>query len=290
MCSLKAQHRWCLTGTPIQNQVNDFGSLLSFLRIYPFDNQDFFSRHITRPMERGDEVGMRNLRSLIHATTLRRTKETLGIGIDSKGRTDLTVKLQFTLEERELYEFFKRNTYESVEEMFESYGVLNAVGSIFKAILRLRQISNHGLKLLPPGAIQAFRAHKEEKVVRLRDDESCESCGLEISFDKMSKEENVFGSCGHFICTACVGSARKIEGATETACPVCTEQSRTASADSGDIRIPEPYIPSSKVQALLQNLKEFRQEPNGSSIKRYVFDSLTEYNAYILQRCLYLLG
>lgn len=34
--ALKADHRWCLTGTPLQNRIGEFFSLIRFLNISPF--------------------------------------------------------------------------------------------------------------------------------------------------------------------------------------------------------------------------------------------------------------
>lgn len=37
-CRLNATYRWCLTGTPMMNRLEDFQSLLGFLRIRPYSN------------------------------------------------------------------------------------------------------------------------------------------------------------------------------------------------------------------------------------------------------------
>lgn len=41
-CALNAAHRWCLTGTPMMNRLEDFQSLLGFLRIRPYNNKEKF--------------------------------------------------------------------------------------------------------------------------------------------------------------------------------------------------------------------------------------------------------
>lgn len=41
-CLLNSTYRWCLTGTPMSNRLEDFQSLLGFLRIRPYNNKDKF--------------------------------------------------------------------------------------------------------------------------------------------------------------------------------------------------------------------------------------------------------
>ena len=40
--SVNATYRWCLTGTPMMNRLEDFQSLLGYLRIRPYNNKDKF--------------------------------------------------------------------------------------------------------------------------------------------------------------------------------------------------------------------------------------------------------
>ncbi|KAB0402366.1 hypothetical protein E2I00_007445, partial [Balaenoptera physalus] len=56
---LEAERRWVLTGTPIQNSLKDLWSLLSFLKLKPFLDREWWHRTIQRPVTMGDEGGLR---------------------------------------------------------------------------------------------------------------------------------------------------------------------------------------------------------------------------------------
>ncbi|XP_037475762.1 E3 ubiquitin-protein ligase SHPRH-like isoform X1 [Triticum dicoccoides] len=55
---LNAQHRWCVTGTPIQRRLDDLFGLLRFLRTSPFDTYRWWVDVIRDPYERGDMIAM----------------------------------------------------------------------------------------------------------------------------------------------------------------------------------------------------------------------------------------
>jgi SNF2 family DNA or RNA helicase len=64
-----------LTGTPIHNSLNDYGALLSFIRVFPFIEKSNFMSWIIKPVEEKQKLGIKRLHGLIRATCLRRTKE-----------------------------------------------------------------------------------------------------------------------------------------------------------------------------------------------------------------------
>lgn len=51
--ALKAKYRWCLTGTPIQNNVEELFSLFQFLRAKPLDDWATFKERISSLVKEG---------------------------------------------------------------------------------------------------------------------------------------------------------------------------------------------------------------------------------------------
>ena len=52
---LIAERRWCLTGTPVQNALNDLFSLTKFLRLHPFDQDSSIRKYIHAPLQKNDQ-------------------------------------------------------------------------------------------------------------------------------------------------------------------------------------------------------------------------------------------
>lgn len=76
---LRAKRRWCLSGTPIQNAVDDLYSYFRFLRYDPYAIYTRFCSTIKAPIQRNPTSGYKKLQAVLKTIMLRRTKgETTG--------------------------------------------------------------------------------------------------------------------------------------------------------------------------------------------------------------------
>ncbi|KAJ6789334.1 hypothetical protein PWT90_09544 [Aphanocladium album] len=77
---LRANYRWCLTGTPMMHGVLELYSLLAFLHIKPYlrlGTVPSAVRHVIRQTRHPKSVAMSKLRALLKAIMLRRKKNSL---------------------------------------------------------------------------------------------------------------------------------------------------------------------------------------------------------------------
>lgn len=96
--------RWCLTGTPLTNGLNDVYGLFRFIQHRPFGDWEKF-KQITKG---GDDVASRRVQSALAGVILRRTKETELDGrrlIELPQRQESWVSLEFMEEERAMCVF-----------------------------------------------------------------------------------------------------------------------------------------------------------------------------------------
>lgn len=73
-CSLRAKRRWCLSGTPIQNAIDELFSYFRFLRYDPYAEYKSFCSQIKFPIAINSINGYKKLQAILRAIMLRRTK------------------------------------------------------------------------------------------------------------------------------------------------------------------------------------------------------------------------
>jgi SNF2 family DNA or RNA helicase len=171
--ALHAQRRWAVTGTPVQNRLEDLGALIRFLRIKPFDEPSAWAQWITAPFKLGDENVIPNLRLLVDSITLRRGKENIGL----KHRSEVHVKLDFTPEERALYNSFASRSNMQLKGMMRESNVLRGktYAHVLKSLLRLRMISNHGREMLNEDDLKDLEGMDASNAIDLGDEPEIEA-------------------------------------------------------------------------------------------------------------------
>ncbi|KAI3420505.1 uncharacterized protein J3R85_012718 [Psidium guajava] len=301
--ALVANCRWCLTGTPIQNSLEDIYSLLRFLRVEPWANWPWWNKLIQRPFEEGEERALKLVQTILKPIMLRRTKFTT----DREGRPILVlppadVKIiycELSEAEKDFYEALFKKSKVKFDQFVEQGRVLHNYASILELLLRLRQCCDHPFLVMSRGDTQEYadlnklarrflkgnlsnldegnsngpsRAYVQEVVEELRKGEvgECPIC-LEAF------EDAVLTACAHRLCRECLLASW--HNSNSGLCPVCrktiTRQDLiTAPTESRfQVDIEKNWVESSKVSALLHELENLRS----SGSKSIVFSQWTAF-------------
>ncbi|KAK8561433.1 hypothetical protein V6N12_048504 [Hibiscus sabdariffa] len=147
-CGLRAKRRWCLSGTPIQNAIDDLYSYFRFLKHEPYDVYKSFCFGIKVPIARDYVKGYKKLQAVLKIVMLRRTKATLIDGepiINLPPKSIYLSKVDFTAEERAFYTQLEADS-RSLFKQYAAAGTLHQnYASILLMLLRLRQACDHPL-------------------------------------------------------------------------------------------------------------------------------------------------
>ena len=260
-CAIQAHCRWCLTGTPIQNSLDDYGALLSFLAIPPFKDKSKFDFWIATPVKNGKADSLRRLQDLIRATCLRRTKRMLGDSCELPKRTERIEEVEFQEIDRDLHAFFQEKCAKIAEGISATELTLPEAGhrkegNLLSLINFLRLICDHGLQLLPRSALDAWNARDDTSInwqMMQRCRKRCCICETDIDEADFLASNGSELRCQHWICTTCALQSESVYG-EEGSCPKCATS--PGSRDYSSCPSPEATFlpPSAKIEALLRNL------------------------------------
>jgi superfamily II DNA or RNA helicase len=155
---MRARWRVTLSGTPVENRLDELWSQMHFLNRGLLGGRRDFQERYARPVEEGSEDASRRLRDRIRPFVLRRLKE--DVAPELPPRTDAVLYCSLGEPEREVYDAVRAATRdEVVAKLREGGSVLAALESL----LRLRQAACHAA--LVPGQT----AESSAKVDRLRE-------------------------------------------------------------------------------------------------------------------------
>jgi superfamily II DNA or RNA helicase len=136
---LRARHRLCLTGTPLENHLGELWSQFDFLLPGFLGTQKDFNRRWRTPIEKGGDTVRRDLLARrIRPFMLRRRKDEVAKELPAKTIIVRTVDLEGT--QRDLYEALRAAMHEKVRTAVAAQGLARSHIIVLDALLKLRQV------------------------------------------------------------------------------------------------------------------------------------------------------
>ncbi|NWX73496.1 HLTF factor, partial [Alca torda] len=282
--NLEGHRRWVLTGTPIQNSVKDLWSLISFLKLKPFTDREWWHRTIQRPVTMGAPGGLGRLQSLIRSITLRRIKTSKVKGkpiLELPERKVLIQHVTLTEEERQIYQSVRKEGKAAVSRFFSEGTVLAHYADILGVLLRLRQLCCHPHLCIntssssfsadnkTPEELREMLVSKMKLVLSSGSDEECAVCLESLTLPVITR-------CAHVFCKPCIFEVIRSEQ-PNAKCPLCRNELRVEQLvecpleeeiDSNNgKKSDQEWISSSKINALMHALIELRRDnPTAKSL------------------------
>jgi len=140
---LRADQRITLTGTPVENRLEELWSQLHFLNPGLLGGRRDFEERYAGPIGDGDEAALEHLRMRLRPFVLRRKKSE--VAPELPPRTEMVLHCVLSEEERAVYDAVLAATRNDVVQQLQGGG--NVLAAL-EALLRLRQACCHP-QLLP---------------------------------------------------------------------------------------------------------------------------------------------
>ncbi|MFC5472722.1 SNF2-related protein [Paraherbaspirillum soli] len=135
---LRARHRLCLTGTPLENHLGELWAQFHFLLPGLLGDEKSFNRDFRHPIEKqGNQVRRTLLQRRIKPFLLRRTKDAVAKELPPK--TEMVRSVELSGAQRDLYETVRLAMDKKVRDAIAKKGMARSHIVILEALLKLRQ-------------------------------------------------------------------------------------------------------------------------------------------------------
>jgi DNA repair protein RAD16 len=304
--ALHADYKWCLSGTPVQNRIGEFFSLLRFLNIQPFayyfckecdckelhwsqnenkvcnhcnhsgfNHISVFNQELLNPITQVDnpalrKEGLAKLRLITDRIMLRRMKRDHTSSMELPPKEVIIHNEFFGEIERDFSQSIMSNTQRKFDTYVSQGVMLNNYANVFGLIMQMRQVANH------PDLILRKNAEEGQNIM------VCCIC------DEPA-EEAIRSRCRHEFCRECAKNyIRSCEGLDGSAdCPTChiplvidwdqpvleqDEENVKKSSIINRIRM-DDWTSSTKIEMLVYDLYKLRSKKQ--THKSIVFSQFT---------------
>ncbi|ADY53595.1 SNF2-related protein [Pseudopedobacter saltans DSM 12145] len=139
---LNSRYKLILSGTPVENTVNDLWTQMSFINPGLLGSQSFFQSEFVQPIEKKkDEEKAHKLQALIKPFVMRRTKEQVASELPPK--TENIFFSEMTEDQADFYEKTKSEYRNELLKSIENGEFSKSPVQMLQGLTKLRQIANH---------------------------------------------------------------------------------------------------------------------------------------------------
>lgn len=165
--TLRARHRLALTGTPVENRLEELRSILDFAMPKLLGTAQSFRARFAVPIERErDQNAIDRLRMITQPFVLRRVKTDPAVISDLPEKLEMTVRANLTVEQAALYQAVVNDM---LDKLKDAKGMARK-GAVLSALTRLKQVCNHPAHFLGDGSGVLQRGRHRSGKLGLVDD------------------------------------------------------------------------------------------------------------------------
>ncbi len=136
---LQADHKLCITGTPMENHLGELWSLFDFLMPGFLGARDQFTRFYRTPIEKhSNQHQSKKLQKRVAPFMLRRSKDLVAKELPPK--TEIIRTTELSGKQRDLYETIRASMEAKVQSEIEKKGLARSQIIILDALLKMRQV------------------------------------------------------------------------------------------------------------------------------------------------------
>ncbi|MEA2068443.1 MAG: DEAD/DEAH box helicase, partial [Verrucomicrobiota bacterium] len=160
--ALKAEARFALTGTPIENRLGDLWSLFDFLNPGLLGSAAQFST-FTKAIQSGNHSHYAPLRRLVSPYILRRMKTDKSIISDLPDKTEMKVFCGLSKPQAKLYQ----QSAQSLMKELQAADGIQRKGLVLTYLMRFKQICNHPDQVAGHGGYESRHSAKFQRLAAL---------------------------------------------------------------------------------------------------------------------------